>query len=92
MKRVAFAMLIGVVAVGLTGCTYSGPGQEQEQMQAETSAFHSVPPATSRILKRTFESQAAATTGTATIELIKSGAILQLDNMATDPGDDLRVM
>ncbi|MDF2050247.1 DM13 domain-containing protein [Arthrobacter sp. Cr_A7] len=92
MKRIAVAVLAGILAGGLTGCTYADPGQEQELRQAESPATLSTPSARSKTLVGTFQSQAVSTTGTATVEVNESGAILQLENMATGPGDDLRVM
>jgi hypothetical protein len=92
MKRIAVAVLAGILAAGLAGWTYADPGQEQELRQAESPATPSTPSARAKTLVGTFQSQAVSTTGTATIEVNESGAILQLENMATGPGDDLRVM
>ncbi len=43
-------------------------------------------------MQGTFQSLADATTGTATLEVNESGAVLQLEDMSTGPGKDLRVM
>jgi hypothetical protein len=39
-----------------------------------------------------FQSLTAATSGTATLEVNESGAVVQLEDMTTEPGKDLRVM
>ncbi|WP_255470798.1 DM13 domain-containing protein [Pseudarthrobacter sp. B4EP4b] len=46
----------------------------------------------SATMQGTFQSLADATTGTATLEVNESGAVLQLEDMSTGPGKDLRVM
>lgn len=92
MKLVRLSLLAGILTAGLTGCTYSDPVPEQETRQVESPATPSSALSESVILEGNFQSQGAATTGTATLEVSDSGAVLRLEKMATDPGKDLRVM
>lgn len=43
-------------------------------------------------LEGQFQSQAAVTSGSATIHVTETGAVLQLNDFSTAPGEDLRVM
>lgn len=43
-------------------------------------------------MQGSFQSLTAVTSGTATLEVNESGAVVQLEGMATEPGKDLRVM
>lgn len=89
IRRVLFA---GVLVVALTGCTYTDQVETQESRRVEASTAATTPPAVSSAMQGEFQPLAAATTGTAVLEVNESGAVLQLDDMATEPGKDLRVM
>lgn len=92
MKLIRIWLLAGILASLLTACTYVDPGQEQEPRPVESSPAPSTPPAAPVRLEGEFQSQAAATTGMATIEVNEAGAVLRLENMAVHPGKNLRVM
>lgn len=92
MKLVRRAMIAGVLASAITGCTYTDSEPRQEHKPAETSAASTSAPTGSAVMEGQFQSLAGTTTGTATLEVNESGAVLQLADMATEPGKDLRVM
>ncbi|WP_324641965.1 DM13 domain-containing protein [Pseudarthrobacter sp. LT1] len=93
MKLIQSAVLSVVLAAGLTGCTDSSPmrGPEQGSPTAET-APGVTPSAGPVTLRGQFQSQGAVTTGTVAIHITQAGAVLQLENLATGAGDDLRLM
>lgn len=92
MKLMRPVMLAGVLVSVLAGCTYSEPGQGEETRPVEASSASSTPPAVSATMQGSFQSLTAVTSGTATLEVNESGAVVQLEGMATEPGKDLRVM
>lgn len=92
MKLIRRALLAGVLVTALPGCTYTDPGQDRKTRPVETSSTPATPPAVSATMQGPFQSLGAATTGAAILEVNESGAVLQLGDMATEPGQDLRVM
>ena len=92
MKLIRCALLSGLLAAVLSGCTYTDSVKGQESRPVETSPSSATPPAVSATMQGSFQSLAAATSGTATLEVNETGAVLQLEDMATEPGKDLRVM
>lgn len=92
MKLVRRVLLAGVLVSVLAGCTYSEPGHDQDTRPVEAASAFPSPSAVSATMQGSFQSLTAATSGTATLEVNESGAVLQLENMASEPGKDLRVM
>ncbi|VXB45147.1 DM13 domain-containing protein [Arthrobacter sp. 8AJ] len=93
MRVIQSAALSVVLAAGLAGCTDSGsaPGPQQQSPTVEPAP--GVPSSAGPVtLRGQFQSQGALTTGTVTIHVTKAGAVLQLENLATGTGDDLRLM
>lgn len=93
MKLLQPALIAGAIAASLTGCTYSDHASEAEPTRKETSR----PPSSASssgpmTFEGQFQSQAAVTEGTATIHVTDTGAVLQLENFSTAPGEDLRLM
>ena len=92
MKLLRSLLLTSVLAVSLAGCTYSDPVPDQESGQgAPPSSSSPSSTATPVRLQGQFQSQGAVTSGTATISVSGTGAVLQLENFVTGPGDDLRL-
>lgn len=92
MKLLRSVLLTGVVAAALAGCTYSDPvpgqGSAQSARPSVSSPTSIAVPVT---LRGQFQSQGAITTGTATIRVTDSGAVLQIEDFATGTADDLRL-
>lgn len=92
MKLLRSALLTSVMAAGLAGCTYPDPVPEQVSAQSEPPSSSS--PTSTAIpvtLQGQFQSQGAITTGTATIHVTDSGAVLQIEDFATGTAEDLRL-
>jgi hypothetical protein len=92
MKLLRSALLTIAVAAGLAGCTYSDPVSERGSAQSVPSSSSSpTSTAVAVTLRGRFQSQGAITTGTATIRVTGSGAVLQIDDFATGTAKDLRL-
>ncbi len=91
MHSVRSLLLTSILALSLVGCTYSDPVLSREASRAAPlrEPHRRGGPVT---LQGQFQSQGAPTTGTATIRVTDSGAVLQLEDFATGPGDILRLM
>lgn len=93
MKLLGPALIAGALAASLTGCTYPDPTTE-----AGTPHTDSPPPSppatftTPMTLEGQFQSQGAVTSGSAIIRVSETGAVLQLQEVSTEPGEDLRLM
>lgn len=94
LKTSRMALSAGVIAIAITGCTYSyvpaEPGQTNAgPAPAATTASPSTVPV---VLEGTFQSQAFPTTGTATIRATDSGATLELKDFSTEDDGELTVV
>lgn len=94
MKLLKPALIAGALAAGLTGCTYSDPGSEagSTPTNSPSSSANPRPSITPVTLEGNFQSQAAVTSGLATIRVTEAGAVLQLTDLSTEPAEDLRLM
>ena len=92
MKPIRCALLAVILVSVLPACTYTDSVQEEGARPSNESSSSSAPPAVSSTMQGSFQSLATVTSGTATLKVNGSGAVLELENMATEPGKDLRVM
>lgn len=94
MELLQPALLAGVIAAILTGCTYPDPASEAGSAPAGSPSSSSGPALSAApvTLEGNFQSQAAATSGLATIRVTETGAVLQLKDLSTGAGEDLRLM
>ena len=85
--------MFATLGAALTGCTYANSPPGARSAPAQPSA-HSAPAPTSTAfaLEGKFESQAALTSGSATLSVTDKGAVLQLEDFSTEPGENLRLM
>lgn len=93
MKLLGPALMACALAASLTGCTYPDPALEAGNQHADSPPPS--PPATSitpMTLEGQFQSQGAVTRGSAIIRVSETGAVLQLQELSTGPGEDLRIM
>jgi hypothetical protein len=88
------ALTAGFIAVAVAGCTYSNPPADSgPATTGPAPAASAASPATLPVvLEGTFQSQAAATTGTATIRVTESTATLEIKDFATEAGGELTVV
>lgn len=93
MKQFLLALILGSLAAVLTGCTYSDPPVEAGiTPTVSTVPSASAPSTTPETLEGKFQSQGAVTSGGVTIRVTDTGAVLQLEDFSTEPGEDLRLM
>ena len=91
-----FGALFLVTIVALAGCTYSDSAEDPAVASTSSPAgsVAASPSAANNEHSSTqgdFQSQAANTTGTAAIRVTGSGAVLELQDFATENSEDLRV-
>lgn len=94
MKLLRPALLAGAIAAVLSGCTYADPTLDAGSPVTDppSPSFHPSPSFLPVSLEGEFQSQAAVTSGSATIRVTVTGAVLQLNDFSTEPGADLRLM
>lgn len=86
-------LIAGFLVAGLVGCTYSDPASEAGSTPTEAPApSSSAPSSTPTTLEGKFQSQAAVTSGSVTVNVTDTSAVLQLKDISTGQGDDLRLM
>ncbi|MEV8130463.1 DM13 domain-containing protein [Pseudarthrobacter oxydans] len=94
LKASRIVLGAGVIAIAITGCTYSEVPAEPGQTSAgpAPAATTASPSAITVVLEGTFQSQAFPTTGTATIRAADSGATLELKDFSTEDDGQLTVV
>lgn len=86
-------LIAGFLVASLAGCTYSGPASEAGGTTKEPPAPSSSAPSTApTAFEGKFQSQAVVTSGSVTVNLTETSAVLQLKDISTGQGDDLRLM
>ena len=93
MELFRLTLITGFLVASLAGCTYadppSGPGITHTESPMPSSSTPSTTPTT---LEGKFQSQAVVTNGSVTVRLTGTSAVLQLKDISTGQGEDIRLM
>ncbi|WP_458111773.1 DM13 domain-containing protein [Arthrobacter sp. R1-13] len=93
MELFRLTLIAGFLVAGLAGCTSSDPSSEVGSTSTQPPApSSSAPSTTPTTFEGKFQSQAAATSGSVTVRVTDTSAVLQLKDISTGQGDDLRLM
>lgn len=93
MKLFRSTLVVSLLVFGLAGCTYAEPVPDRVSEQGVPSPTSTATtPAIPVKLQGQFQSQGAATTGTATIHVTEASAYVQLDDFSTGSGDSVRLV
>jgi hypothetical protein len=93
MELFRLTLITGFLVASLAGCTYADPPSEAGSKPTEPPApSSSAPSTTPTTFEGKFQSQAAVTSGSVTVNVTETSAVLQLKDISTGQGDDLRLM
>lgn len=93
MKVFRLAAIVGAFGAALSGCTYADNFREPAHTSTPPAVVSTTPPAdVASVRQGDFRSQDVATSGTATLRVTDAGAVLELKDVSTGQGEDLRIM